>query len=61
MIRKGDFVQIEAVTKAGVYQKDMAAKLGVHPKTVSRALARGGAASAYHGRGFVKLNPNLKM
>jgi transposase len=40
---------IEALVKRGVYQCDIAAELGVSPKTVSRALARGGA-PAGHGR-----------
>ena len=36
-------MQIEAqVAAKGVYQKDIAEELGVHPKTVSRALKRGG-------------------
>ena len=48
MIRKGDYVQIQALAKAGVYQKDIAAKLGVHPKTVSRAIASGGAPGSRH-------------
>jgi transposase len=34
---------IEALVKRGVYQCDIAAELGVSPKTVSRALARGSA------------------
>ncbi len=29
--------------RRGVYVKDIAAELGVHPRTVSRALKRGGA------------------
>lgn len=57
MLRKGDFVEIQALAKAGVYQKDIAAKLGVHAKTVSRALKRGAAPSGYRDRGFVKLAP----
>ena len=57
MLRKGDFVEIQALAKAGVYQKDIAAKLGVHAKTVSRALKRGAAPHPYHTRGFVKLAP----
>lgn len=43
MLSKEDFAVIEALTKRGVYQKDIAEELGVHPKTVSRALKRGGA------------------
>jgi transposase len=38
MIRKEDFAVIKALDQLGVYQKDIAAELQVHPKTVSRAL-----------------------
>ena len=34
---------IEERVRQGVYIKDIAAELGVHPRTVSRALRRGGA------------------
>jgi len=34
---------IKALKKRGVYIKDIAVELKVHPKTVSRALKRGGA------------------
>ncbi|HBZ57176.1 MAG TPA: IS21 family transposase [Syntrophobacteraceae bacterium] len=43
MIRKEDFAVIKTLKEHGVYQKDIAAELGVHPKTVSRALKRNGA------------------
>lgn len=59
MLRKGDFVEIQALAKAGVYQKDIAARLGVHPKTVSRALKRGAAPRGRRERGFIKLGPYL--
>ena len=36
---------IRDLARKGAYQKDIAAELGVHPKTVSRALRRGGAPS----------------
>jgi transposase len=36
---------IQALVKRGVYLCDIARQLGVHPKTVSRALARGSAPS----------------
>ena len=39
MLMKEDFVMIRALVKRGVYQRDIAEHLGVHPKTVSRALA----------------------
>jgi transposase len=37
-----DFVMIQALVKRGVYLCDIAEELGVHPKTVRRALDRGG-------------------
>jgi len=43
MICKEDFAVIQALHQRGVYQKDIAAELDVHPKTVSRALQRQGA------------------
>ncbi|HLA07549.1 MAG TPA: helix-turn-helix domain-containing protein, partial [Anaerolineales bacterium] len=43
MIGKEDFAVIQALHQRGVYQKDIAAELNVHPKTVRRALQRQGA------------------
>ena len=43
MLRKEDFLMIQALARRGVYQCDIAAQLGVHPKTVSRVLRRGTA------------------
>jgi transposase len=40
MIGKEDFAVIQALHQRGVYQKDIAAELHVHPKTVMRALQR---------------------
>lgn len=40
MLRKEDCIMIKALYGRGVYQKDIAEQLGVHPKTVSRALKR---------------------
>jgi transposase len=59
MLRREDFQMIQSRVKAGVYQKDIAAELGVNPKTVSRALARGSAPRGPRARGFVKLGPYL--
>jgi len=42
MLKKEDWMYIKAQVARGVYQKDIAEELGVHPKTVSRALKRGG-------------------
>jgi transposase len=43
VLSKEDFLMIQAKVRVGVYQKDIAAELGIHPKTVSRALQRGSA------------------
>lgn len=43
MLKKEDFAVIKTLKERGVYQKDIAAELGVHPKTVSWVLKRGGA------------------
>jgi len=43
MLKKEDWMDIKAQLERGFYQKDIANRLGVHPKTVSRAVARQGA------------------
>ena len=43
MLKKEDFAVIKALVEQGVYQKDIAEKLIIHPKTVSLALKRGSA------------------
>lgn len=43
MLSKEDYAVIKVLNQRGVYLKDIAAELGIHPKTVSRALKRGGA------------------
>jgi transposase len=43
MLNKEDYAVIKALKQRGVYNKDIAAELGIHPKTVSRALKRGSA------------------
>lgn len=43
MIRKEDYAVIKSLEQRGVYLKDIAAELGVHPRTVTRALKRGSA------------------
>ena len=58
MLRKEDFAVIEALKKRDVYVKDIAAELGVHPKTVSRALRRGSAPSGARRRRGSKLDPH---
>lgn len=57
MLSKEDFGMIKALDKQGAFIKDIAAELGVHPKTVSRALARGSAPKPQHKRRGSKLDP----
>ena len=45
MLAKEDFMVIQALAQRGVYQRDLAETVGVHPKTVQRALKRGEASS----------------
>lgn len=45
MLKKEDWMEIKALVEKGVYKKDIAEELGVHPKTVTRGLTRGGAPS----------------
>jgi len=48
---------IKALNKRGVYQTDIAAELGIHPKTVSRALKRDGPPEGQRRRRGSKLDP----
>jgi len=57
MLKREDFVVIQALKSRGVYEKDIAEQLGVHPKTVSRALRRGGAPQRERKRRGSKLDP----
>jgi len=57
MLRKEDYIVIKALKKRGVYHTDIAVELGVHPKTVSRALKRDGPPSGKRGRRGSKLDP----
>jgi transposase len=57
MLRKEDFAVIKSLHQRGVYQKDIALELSVHPKTVSRALKRGSAPKSLGGRRGSKLDP----
>lgn len=43
MLGKEDYAVIQSLNQRGVYLKDIAAELEVHPRTVKRALQRGGA------------------
>ena len=40
MLKKEDFAVIKTLNKRGIFIKDIAAELGVHPRTVSRALKK---------------------
>lgn len=42
MLSRGDFLMIQRGVREGKYLKDMAQELGVHPRTVRRALKRQG-------------------
>ncbi len=57
MLSKEDFAVIKALRKRGVYLKDIAAQLEVHPKTISRALQRDGVPQGRQGRRGSKLDP----
>lgn len=57
MLRKEDLAVIKALHERGVYQKDIAEQLGVHPKTVSRALKREEAPTAKRASRSSKLEP----
>jgi transposase len=57
MLRKEDFAVIKALCERGVYQKDIATQLGVHPKTVGRALRRDAAPAPKRAKRDEKLDP----
>lgn len=57
MLSKEDYIVIKTLHERGVYQKDIAHKLGVHPKTVSRALKRGRAPERGRKKRPSKLDP----
>lgn len=61
MLRMEDYVVIKALHERGVYQKDIAKQLNVHPKTVSRALKRGGPPPSGRKRRGSKLDPYKGM
>jgi transposase len=56
MLRKEDFMVIHALAQRGLYVCDIAKQVGVHPRTVSRALVRGGAPPRSSRRGS-RLDP----
>jgi transposase len=57
MLKQEGYIVIRTLKKRGVYNKDIAAELGVHPKTVSRALKRGNAPAGTRQRRGSKLDP----
>lgn len=61
MLSKEDYAVIKALKKHGVYNKDIAVELGVHPKTVSRAIKRGGPPDKQRRRRSSKLDPYKEM
>lgn len=58
MIRKEDFAVITALHQRGVFLKDIALEVGVHPRTVRRALDRGGAPARVRPPTVSKLDPH---
>jgi transposase len=57
MLAPEDFMTIQALAKRGVYLCDIAGQLGVHPRTVRRALQRGGPPARRGGRRGSLLDP----
>ena len=57
MLSQEDFMKIQALAGRGVYQKDIAEEMGVHPRTVRRALKRGSAPNGGRKRRGSKLEP----
>ena len=57
MLKKEDFAMSKALDRQGVYLKDIADELGVHPRTVRRALDRGSAPKPERKRPGSKLAP----
>lgn len=57
MLNKENFAVIKALQKRGVYVKDIAQELGVHPKTVSRAIQREGSPANKRQQRGSKLDP----
>jgi len=58
MIRKEDFAVMTAWHQRGVFLKDIALELGVHPRTVRRALDRKGAPAREPKKVVSKLDPH---
>jgi len=61
MLGPEDFMTIQALAARGVYLCDIAHQLGVHPRTVRRALERGGPPTPRRGRRGSLLDPYRAM
>ena len=60
MLTQEDYWMIKELHERGLYRKDIADRLGVHPKTVTRALKKGDAPSRRRRRQkYLKLKPYL--
>lgn len=57
MLKQEDYMVIKTLKKRGVYNKDIAEELGVHPRTVSRALKRGSEPKRTRKKRGSKLDP----
>jgi transposase len=57
MLRREDVMVIQALAKRGLYLCAIATQVGVHPRTVRRALARGGAPAPRPSRRGSRLDP----
>jgi transposase len=57
MLSKEDYAVIQSLNQRGVYLKDIAAEVEVHPRTVKRALQRGGVPKPERKMGPSKLDP----
>ncbi len=57
MLRREDVMVIQALAKRGLYLCDIAKQVGVHPRTVRRALDRGEAPSTRPSRRGSRLDP----
>jgi transposase len=59
VLKKEDFIVIQALVKRGMFLCDIAPELGVHPKTVRRALERGGPPARHRRSQASLLDPFL--
>jgi IS30 family transposase len=57
MLRKEDCMVIHALARRGLYVCDIAKQVGVPPRTVRRALARGGPPAPRPSRRGSRLDP----